>query len=135
MSFTSEFKEFISRGNVIDLAVGVVIGAAFGSIVNSLVEDIIMPPLGLLIGGVNFSDLKIILQEASVSENGTIKEVAISYGKFIQVLISFILIALSVFIFIVKPMNVLKRKPLPTAPPAPSREESVLIEIRELLRK
>ena len=138
MKIAKEFKEFISHGNVVDLAVGVVIGAAFGKIVNSLVEDILMPPLGMLIGGVNFSDLKCVIQQATVDSAG--KEVAavtINYGNFIQVAISFIMIALAVFIFVVKPMNAMKRKEAvaPAAPPAPSKEEVLLTQIRDLLKK
>lgn len=138
MSFRSEFKEFISQGNVIDLAVGVVIGAAFGKIVTSLVEDIIMPPIGLLIGGVNFADLKFTIQQAAVDATGkTVPPVTINYGNFIQVAISFLIIALAIFVFVVKPMNRLKKKPVEVtvAPPTPSNEAVLLSEIRDLLRK
>ena len=138
MSFKSEFKEFVSKGNVVDLAVGVVIGAAFGKIVNSLVEDILMPPIGILIGGVNFADLKIIIQKAGVDLAGkAIPAVTINYGTFIQVAISFIIVALAIFVFVVKPMNAMKKKEdaLPSAPPAPSKEEILLSEIRDLLKK
>lgn len=107
MSFRSEFKDFISQGNVVDLAVGVVIGAAFAKIVDSLVTDVLMPPIGMMIGGVNFEDLKIVLKEATVDAAGKVTEpmVAIGYGMFIQNCIHFIIIALSIFLFIVKPMN------------------------------
>ena len=105
MSFTSEFKEFISKGNVIDLAVGVVIGAAFGKIVDSLVNDILMPVLGMLIGGVNFTDLKITLKEAA--EN--VPAVSINYGNFLQMAFNFIIIALAIFVFIVKPINKMRK--------------------------
>jgi large conductance mechanosensitive channel len=138
MSFTSEFKEFVSKGNVVDLAVGVVIGAAFGKIVTSLVEDILMPPIGILIGGVNFSDLKMTIQQASVDAAGkTVDAVTINYGSFIQVAISFIIVALAVFVFVVKPMNALKKKEAaaPPAPAAPTKEETLLSEIRDLLKK
>lgn len=138
MSFKSEFKEFVSKGNVVDLAVGVVIGAAFGKIVNSLVEDILMPPIGILIGGVNFADLKIIIQKAGVDLVGkAIPAVTINYGTFIQVAISFIIVALAIFIFVVKPMNAMKKKEdaPPSASPAPSKEEILLSEIRDLLKK
>ncbi len=138
MSFTSEFKEFVSKGNVIDLAVGVVIGAAFGKIVTSLVEDIIMPPIGMLLGGVNFSDLKFTLQQANVDSAGkAINAVTINYGNFIQVAFSFIIIALAIFVFVVKPMNKMKKKPVAVTaePPAPSKEEMLLSEIRDLLKK
>ena len=138
MSFTSEFKEFVSKGNVVDLAVGVVIGAAFGKIVTSLVEDILMPPIGILIGGVNFTDLKIIIQKASADSAGTpIPDISINYGNFIQVAISFIIVALSIFIFVVKPMNSMKKKQAaaPVAPLAPPNQEVLLSEIRDLLKK
>lgn len=107
MSFRSEFKEFISQGNVVDLAVGVVIGAAFAKIVDSLVTDVLMPPIGMMIGGVNFEDLKIVLKEGVADAAGKITDpaVTINYGMFIQNCIHFIIIALSIFLFIVKPMN------------------------------
>ncbi len=111
MSFTTEFKEFVSKGNVVDLAIGVVIGAAFGKIVNSLVEDIIMPPIGILIGGVNFSDLKIMLKAAAVDAAGVAHPaVTINYGNFIQIAISFLIVAFTIFAFLVKPMNKLNKK-------------------------
>jgi large conductance mechanosensitive channel len=138
MSFTSEFKEFIAKGNVIDLAVGVVIGAAFGKIVNSFVEDIIMPPIGLVIGGVNFADLKIVLKEAGMDAAGKIiPAVAINYGNFIQVAISFMIVALAIFAFVVKPVNAMKKKEVAAVPPAvaPSAEIILLTEIRDSLRK
>ena len=138
MAFTSEFKEFISKGNVVDLAVGVVIGAAFGTIVNSLVQDILMPPIGIMIGGVNFADLKIILQQATVDGTGkAVPAVTINYGNFIQTAISFLIIALSIFVFVVKPMNRLKKKPVEVAvaPPVASDEAILLSEIRDLLKK
>jgi large conductance mechanosensitive channel len=138
MSFTSEFKEFVSKGNVVDLAVGVVIGAAFGNIVTSLVNDIIMPPLGLLIGGVNFSELKLIILQAGTNAAGKATDaVTINYGNFIQIAISFIIIALTIFVFVVKPMNVMKKKQVaaPETPAAPSKEQILLSEIRDLLKK
>ena len=138
MSFTSEFKEFISKGNVVDLAVGVVIGAAFGKIVNSLVEDLLMPPIGLIIGGVNFADLKVIIKSATVDAAGVaVPAVSINYGNFIQVAISFIIVALAIFVFVVKPMNSMKKKQVdsPATPPAPTKQEVLLSEIRDLLRK
>ena len=138
MSFTSEFKEFISKGNVVDLAVGVVIGAAFGKIVTSLVEDLLMPPIGLIIGGVNFADLKVIIKSATVDAAGVaVPAVSINYGNFIQVAISFIIVALAIFVFVVKPMNSMKKKQVdsPASPPAPTKEEVLLSEIRDLLRK
>jgi large conductance mechanosensitive channel len=138
MSFTSEFKEFVAKGNVVDLAVGVVIGAAFGKIVTSFVEDIIMPPIGILIGGVNFADLKIIIQQAGIDAAGkVIPPVSINYGNFIQVAISFTIIALAIFTFVIKPMNAMKKKDAaaPPPPPAPTKEVVLLSEIRDLLKK
>ncbi len=138
MSLTKEFKEFISHGNVIDLAVGVVVGAAFGKIVTSLVEDILLPPIGIMVGGVNFSDLKLVIQQAAIDSAGKeIPAVTINYGSFIQVAISFIIIALAIFVFVVKPMNAIKKKEAakPAAAPGPSKEEVLLTQIRDLLRK
>jgi large conductance mechanosensitive channel len=138
MKVTKEFKEFISQGNVVDLAVGVVIGAAFGKIVSSLVEDILMPPLGMLVGGVNFTDLKMIIQHASVDATGNaIQAVTINYGNFIQVAISFVMIALAIFLFVVKPMNKMKKKELaaPSNPPVLTKEEILLTQIRDLLKR
>ena len=110
MSLSSEFKEFVAKGNVVDLAVGVVIGAAFGKIVNSLVDDILMPPIGILIGGVNFTELKLILKQASVDAVGVVvPAVSINYGNFIQNAITFVIIAMAIFMFVVKPMNRLKK--------------------------
>lgn len=137
MSFTSEFKTFISKGNVMDLAVGVVIGAAFGKIVTSLVEDILMPPIGMLMGGVNFSDLKMVLKGASVDAAGkAVEAVSVNYGNFIQVAIGFIIIALAIFLFVVKPMNAMKKKQevAPEAAPPPPNDEIILGEIRDLLK-
>ena len=110
MSLTSEFKEFIAKGSVVDLAVGVVIGAAFGKIVDSLVNDIIMPPIGILIGGVNFTELKLVLKAASVNAAGAaVPAVSINYGNFIQNAIVFIIIAFTIFLCVVKPMNKMKQ--------------------------
>jgi large conductance mechanosensitive channel len=138
MSFTSEFKEFVSKGNVIDLAVGVVIGAAFGKIVTSLVEDIIMPPIGILLGGVNFADMKYTLKGATVDAAGkAVNAVTINYGNFILIAISFLIIALAIFIFVVKPMNAMKKRQAvaPATPAVSSKEEILLSEIRDLLKK
>lgn len=140
MGLIKEFKEFAMRGNVIDLAVGVILGTAFGKIVNSLVTDIIMPPLGKLIGGVKFSDLKIVIQEASKNANEEIPEVAINYGNFIQMTFEFLIIAFSVFIMIkfINRLSNLRKKQEETAVPAtepePTREEVLLTEIRDLLK-
>jgi large conductance mechanosensitive channel len=130
MSLASEFKAFVMRGNVIDLAVGVVIGAAFGKIVTSLVDQIIMPPIGLLIGGVDFSSYKWVLQAAGADGKG---EVAIQFGAFMNTLIQFAIIALAIFL-VVKLVNRVVRKE--EAAPAPPAEEVVLLtQIRDLLKK
>ena len=135
MSFTSEFKDFISRGNVVDLAVGLVVGAAFGKIVESLVSDVIMPPIGMAIGGVNFTDLQIVLKSASVDAAGNaLPAVAIMYGKLLQAIFNFLIIALAIFAFVVKPVNRLK-KTTPPPPAPPTKEETLLAEIRDLLKK
>lgn len=137
MSFVKEFKEFIAKGNAVDLAVGVVIGAAFGKIVTSLVEDIIMPPIGILIGGINFSELKVVIKDAGVNAAGkAVVAVTINYGSFIQIAISFLIVALAIFVFVVKPINIMKKKE--AASPAvtpPTKEEALLTEIRDLLKK
>jgi large conductance mechanosensitive channel len=131
MSLGSEFKEFAMKGNVIDLAVGVVIGAAFGKIVASLVADVIMPPIGLAVGGINFSDLAVKL---GLDPAG--KPVLLKYGTFIQTIFEFIIIAIALFI-VIKGINALKRPPpaAAAAPPAPTHEELLLTEIRDLLAK
>ena len=131
MSLIKEFKAFASRGNVIDMAVGIIIGAAFGKIVSSFVADIIMPPIGIILGGVNFSDLSIVLQAAQ----GDSPSVVIAYGKFIQTIIDFTIIAFAIFMG-VKAINRLKRKEevAPKAPPAPTKDQELLSEIRDLLK-
>ncbi len=141
MSFIQEFKTFAMKGNVVDMAVGIIIGGAFGKIVSSLVSDIIMPPIGLLIGGVKFDNLKIVLKHAHLDEaTGKMTEaVSINYGNFIGTTLDFLIIAFSIFLFI-KMINSLKRKeettatPTPAAPPAPTKEEELLTEIRDLLK-
>lgn len=132
MGMMKEFKAFAMRGNVMDMAVGIIIGAAFGKIVASLVADVIMPPIGLLIGGVNFTDLSIVLREAV----GETAAVTLNYGVFIQTLLDFVIVAFAIFLMI-KGMNTLSRKraQAPAAPPAPSAEEVLLGEIRDLLIK
>ena len=129
-----EFKEFAMRGSVIDLAVGVIIGGAFGKIVTSLVDDLIMPPIGFLTGGIDFSDMKLVITEAN--EAAGISEVAINYGNFINILIQFTIIAFCIFLLI-KGINSLKRKEEVTeaAPAEPSSEEKLLTEIRDLLKE
>jgi large conductance mechanosensitive channel len=136
MSLAKEFKEFISRGNVVDLAVGVIIGGAFGAIVTSLVNDIVMPPIGLLTGKVNFADKKIALAPDTVVDGKTIPGAAITYGHFINTIITFLIIAAVIFL-VVKGVNALKREEAakPADPPVPSAEEKLLIEIRDLLAK
>jgi large conductance mechanosensitive channel len=132
-----EFKQFAMKGNVVDLAVGIIIGSAFGKIVSSIVNDIIMPPIGALVGGVDFTDLKIILKAASVDDVGkAVSAVTLNYGNFIQTTIDFLIIAFAVFMMI-KAMNRMKKKEetAPSAPPKPSNEEVLLTEIRDLLKK
>ena len=138
--FFEEFKTFAMRGNVIDLAVGVVIGGAFGKITTSIVNDIIMPVIGVLTGGVNFSDWKIVLKQAVLEAGEIVKpEVAITFGNTIAVILDFIIIAFAVFC-LVKGLNKLHKKKeeepaAPPAPPEPSAEEKLLTEIRDLLKK
>jgi large conductance mechanosensitive channel len=137
MKFIDEFKDFAMKGNVIDMAVGIVIGVAFGRIVSSIVNDILMPPIGVLIGGVNFSDLKFIIKEAS----NTTQAVTINYGNFIQVVFDFIIIALSMFV-VIKAMNIAKRNrekeildSKPEVVEEASKDLELLSEIRDLLKK
>ncbi|MFP1734472.1 large-conductance mechanosensitive channel protein MscL [Lonsdalea quercina] len=132
MSFLKGFREFAMRGNVVDLAVGVIIGAAFGKIVSSLVSDIIMPPLGLLIGGIDFKQFHLVLREA----HDNIPAVVMNYGVFIQNIFDFIIVALAIFVAI-NLMNKMRRKEeeKPAAPPKPSAEEMLLTEIRDLLKE
>ena len=132
MGMMKEFKEFAMRGNVVDMAVGIVIGAAFGAIVKSLVADVIMPPIGLLLGGMDFSNMGIVIKEATE----TAEAVIIKYGVFINTIIEFIIVAFAIFM-VIKGMNNLKKKEeeKPAPPPAPSKEETLLSEIRDLLKK
>lgn len=127
-----EFKKFAFKGNVIDLAVGVIIGGAFGKIVTSLVNDVIMPLIGIIIGGIDFKDLKYVITPAS----GDIAEAALRYGAFIQSIVDFLIIAFSIFLFI-QLISKTKKKtppPPPPAPPAPTKEEILLSEIRDILK-
>ena len=136
MKIIQEFKEFAIKGNVVDMAVGIIIGGAFGKIVTSLVNDVIMPPIGMIIGGVNFTGLRLVLKSATVDAAGVASpEVAINYGAFIQVLFDFIIVAFCIFMMI-KGLNSLKKKKeeAPAAPPAPTKEEVLLTEIRDLLK-
>lgn len=138
MGMLKEYKEFISRGNVVDLAVGVVIGGAFGKIVGSLVNDIVMPPIGLLLSGVNFKDIKWVIRKPEMDAAGAVAkpEVAINIGNFIQVGIEFLIIAWVIFL-VVKGINSMKKKEeaAPVAPPEPTAQEKLLAEIRDLLKK
>lgn len=131
MSMIQEFKTFAVKGNVVDMAVGIIIGAAFGKIVTALVSGVIMPPIGILLGGVDFSDLAIVLKEAV----GEAPAVVISYGAFIQTVVDFVIIAFAIFMM-VKAINSMKKKEeeAPKPPPAPSSEEVLLTEIRDLLK-
>ena len=136
MKLVDEFKAFAMKGNVVDMAVGIIIGAAFGKIVSSMVADIIMPPLGLLIGGVNFTDLKLVLKAAV---DATHPAVTWNYGNFLQVTFDFLIVAFAVFL-VIKAIVAAKRKEetapaAPPAPPAPTKEEILLTEIRDLLKK
>jgi len=134
--FINEFKQFAVKGNAVDMAVGVIIGGAFGKIVSSIVDDIIMPPIGWLIGGVNFSDLKIKLPAEKIADGIEMQAATINYGNFIQTLIDFLIIALCVFL-LVKGLNRLTRKKddEPAPAPQPSAEEKLLTEIRDLLKE
>lgn len=132
MGILKEFQEFAVKGNVLDMAVGIIIGGAFGTIVKSLVDDVIMPPIGLLLGGVDFSDLKVPLKAAE----GDAPAVAINYGSFINNVISFLVVAWAVFM-LVKAMNNFKKKEAaaPAAPPPPTKDQTLLTEIRDLLAR
>ena len=125
-----EFREFAVKGNVVDMAVGIIIGAAFGKIVSSLVADVVMPPIGLLLGGVDFSDLKITLHDAV----GQTPAVTLNYGVFIQTVLDFAILAFAIFMM-VKFINRLKRQEEAAPPPAPPAQEVLLMEIRDLLKK
>ncbi len=140
MKVANEFKDFVSKGNVIDLAVGVIIGGAFGKIVTSLVEDLIMPPIGILIGGVNFTDFKLILKQASVDAAGkTIPAVSINYGSFLQITFNFLIIAFSVFMLVKLTSKLRKKQEAQEAEvkkveEKTSKEVLLLTEIRDLLK-
>lgn len=133
MSLTSEFKTFIAQGNVVELAVGVIIGGAFGKIVSSLVDQVIMPPIGLITGGIDFSQMKFVLKAADPATAQS--EVAIQYGAFANTVIQFLIVALVVFA-VVKAVNSLRRREAaaPSEPPAPTRTEVLLEEIRDAMR-
>ncbi|MDB4678221.1 large-conductance mechanosensitive channel protein MscL [bacterium] len=134
-----EFKEFVNKGGVLEMAVGLIMATYFGAIIKSLVNDILMPPIGMAMGGVDFSDLKLVLQEATMDAEGVIAsaEVSILYGTFINTIITFIIVAFCIFM-VVKAYNKSKKKEEaapPAAPPAPTKEEVLLGEIRDLLKK
>jgi large conductance mechanosensitive channel len=132
MSLLKEFKEFAMRGNVVDMAVGIIIGSAFGKIVTSLVNDIIMPPIGLLLGGIDFKSFGVTLKQAV----GDTPAVVIRYGTFINIIIDFVIVAFVLFM-VIKLMNTMKKKKetAPAAPPKPPAQEVLLAEIRDLLKK
>jgi large conductance mechanosensitive channel len=139
MSLAKEFKEFISRGNVVDLAVGVIIGGAFGAIVGSLVKDVVMPPISYLMSGVDVASWKYVIAKAITDDGGkevVRPEVALTYGNFLQATLNFLIIAAAIFL-VVKAINSFKRKEAeaPAAPPEPSAQEKLLTEIRDLLAK
>lgn len=135
-----EFKKFIAKGNVMEMAVGLIMALYFGAIIKSLVDHIIMPPIGLLLGNVDFSTLKVVLQEATMNGEVVVPEVAISYGLFLNTIITFLIVALAIFM-VVKGYNKMKasmekkEEEAPAAPPAPTKEEVLLTEIRDLLKK
>ncbi len=132
MKMMKEFKEFAMRGNVMDMAIGIIIGAAFGKIISSFVANVLMPPLGLLLGHVNFADLAVVLKKATPESPA----VVLGYGLFIQAVVDFVIIAFSIFL-VIKAMNSMKKKQAeaPAAPPEPTVQEKLLTEIRDLLRK
>ena len=137
MNFFKEFKEFAMRGNVMDMAVGIILGGSFGKIVSSLVSDVIMPPIGILLGGVDFSNLRLTLKDAYVGATGElIPAVTLNYGVFINTIIDFTIVAFAIFLMI-KAINSFHRKKAetPETPPAPSKEEQLLTEIRDLLKE
>ena len=146
-TFLQEFKAFAMKGNVVDMAVGVIIGGAFGKIVSSVVADVIMPPIGLLVGGVNFTDLKLVMKDAVAEvkdEAGNVitaaqDAVTLNYGNFLQVTFDFLIIAFSIFLMIKLITRLTEKKKAeeeatPAPPPAPSKEEQLLTEIRDLLK-
>jgi large conductance mechanosensitive channel len=138
MSMVKEFKEFISRGNVVDLAVGVIIGGAFGAIVSSLVKDVVMPPIGYMLSGLDFSSLKLAITPDVTDAAGKVTKagVAIGYGNFLNTVINFLIVAAVIFL-VVKGVNSLKRKEAekPAEPAAPTTDQQLLMEIRDLLKR
>ena len=139
MALRKELKEFLLRGNVVDMAVGIVIGGAFGKIVTSFVNDILMPPIAMLLGDSKFTEMKLVLQSAVMDGEEVIKPaITFNYGNFIQMVIDFLIVGISIF-FVIKAINKMKRKkeeePAPAAPPEPTKEETLLTEIRDLLQR
>jgi len=139
MGIIKEFKQFAIKGNVLDMAIGIIIGGAFGKLVTSMLNDILMPPLGLLIGGTDFTDLKVTIKEKVVDASGKATDaVSINYGNFVQTIIDFLLVAIAVFI-IIKLMNRIREKmeasPAPAPPAEPTKEEKLLTEIRDILKE
>jgi len=138
MKLVSEFKAFAMRGNVVDMAMGIIIGSAFGKIISSVVADVIMPPVGLLLGGVKFTDLKITLKDPVTDAAGKIinQAVAINYGNFVQTIVDFVIIAFAIFMMIKAMNRLIKKEDVPVEAPAspPSNEEVLLAEIRDLLK-
>ncbi|MBS4036347.1 MAG: large-conductance mechanosensitive channel protein MscL [Ignavibacterium sp.] len=132
MKMLQEFKAFAMRGNVVDMAVGIIIGGAFGKIVSSFVSDVIMPPIGVLLGGVDFSNLSLVIKEAAQEAEA----VTLNYGTFLMTVLDFIIIAFAIFM-VIKGMNSMKKKEeeKPAPPPEPTKEETLLTEIRDLLKK
>ena len=132
MKIIDEFKQFALKGNVMDMAVGIIIGAAFGKIVDSAVKDVMMPPLGLAIGGIDFSNMEWVMKAATATSPAS----TLKYGLFLNAAVSFMIVAFAIFL-IIKGMNALKKKEeaAPSLPPAPSKEEILLAEIRDLLKK
>ncbi|MCG3144618.1 MAG: Large-conductance mechanosensitive channel [Gammaproteobacteria bacterium] len=129
MGMLQEFREFAVKGNAVDMAVGIITGAAFGKIVSSIVDDVVMPPIGLILGGVNFSDLKLVLKDAV----GDVPAVTLNWGEFIQTCLDFVIVAFAVFM-LVKAINALKRQEEAAPPPAPPADVALLTEIRDLLK-
>ncbi len=137
MKLVDEFKAFAMRGNVVDMAVGIIIGGAFGKIISSFVGDVLMPPLGLLLGGIDFKDMSVTLKDAVMNGAEVVTPaVSLNYGMFIQNVVDFLIIAFAIFMAI-KAMNSMKKKEeeVPAAPPAPTKEQELLSEIRDLLKK
>jgi large conductance mechanosensitive channel len=138
MKVFNEFKEFAVKGNMIDLAVGIIIGAAFGKIVASLVSDVIMPPIGLILGGINFTDIQVTMKDAviDITTGNVIKPaVTLKLGNFIQTLVDFTIIAFSVFMIVKMVTRMSKKKEAAVVPPAPTKDQELLAEIRDLLKK